>query len=337
MLFLVTGATGFLGSNITRALIARGHQVRALVRANSAAAQSVPPEVEITVGDLLDTDALSEFFNVENPTELIVLHCASYVSLNPEWDSRVYETNVTGTQNIVDQCLKHNVKKLVYVSSTGAIPELPHGQKIAEVDHLDPERVIGCYSQTKAMATQLVLDAVATTGLDASVVYPSGIFGPNDYGYSFVPTFIIDYTRGKMPIGVGGSFNAVDVRDLAEGIIECAFRGQRGQGYIISNMMVPIPELFEAVRKHAGGPKVKLILPIALVKVIARIAEAISKVSKKPTILTTFTVYNLARNNDFDNTKALQELQINLRPFEETVKDTADWLRSEGKIQAFMP
>jgi dihydroflavonol-4-reductase len=144
---------------------------------------------------------LERLFDVPSGTDLIVLHVASFVTVVPDWNQKVYDVNVTGTKNIIDKCLEHKVKKLVYVSSTGAVPEPSRG-KIKEPDSLNPDLVIGCYAKTKAMATQMVLDAVYKKNLDASIVYPSGICGPNDYAYGFVAQFVINYVRGKCPPGL---------------------------------------------------------------------------------------------------------------------------------------
>jgi dihydroflavonol-4-reductase len=243
----------------------------------------------------------------------------------------VYDVNVTGTKNIIAKCLEHKVKKLVYVSSTGAIPESTHGQ-IKEPDSFDPALVLGCYAKTKAMATQAVLDAAREKGLDASIVYPSGICGPNDFAYGFVAQFVLNYIQGKMPAGIAGSFNSVDVRDLAEGVIACVEKGRRGEGYIMSNSCVGIRELFHLISKHTGSPEVKIILPVPLARIIAFISETAARLMKKSTMFTTYSVYNLARNNDFDCSKAMRELGYQCRPFEETIRDTVEWLESEGKI-----
>jgi dihydroflavonol-4-reductase len=153
--YLLTGAAGFLGSNVSRSLLSQGKNVRALVLEGDKAAVHIPAGVEIVRGDLLDGQSLETFFTVPDGMETVVLHCASFVTVNTEYNQKVFDVNVTGTKNIIDKCLAHGVKKLVYVSSTGAIPELPHGQAIKEVDHFNPDLVRGCYSQTKAQATQL--------------------------------------------------------------------------------------------------------------------------------------------------------------------------------------
>ncbi len=107
------------------------------------------------------------------------------VTINPHFNQKLVDVNVGGTQNIIDKCLEHpECLKMVYVSSTGAIPEQPKGTKITETDHftpIDEKRQVGCYSQTKAIATQAVLDACRDRGLNACVVHPSGITGPKDY------------------------------------------------------------------------------------------------------------------------------------------------------------
>ena len=333
-LYLLTGAAGYLGSNISRKLLESGERVRALVLPGDPAAGHVPEGVEVVSGDLLDLESLERFFAAPEGTEVIVLHCASFVTVNPDPNPKVYAVNVTGTRNILAMCLKRAVKKLVYVSSTGAIPELPNGRTIREVDWFDPKAVVGYYGETKAEATQLVLDAVHEKGLDASIVYPSGIAGPNDFGYSFFATFVIDAAMGKMPAGVQGSFNAVDVRDLADGVIACAEKGGKGEGYIMSNDLVTIREMFQLIARYTGAREVKMILPVWVARALAAVMKIQSKLTGKPALLTSFAIYNLARNNNFSSEKARRELDYRTRPFEETIEDTVNWLREERKIPA---
>ena len=230
--YILTGAAGLLGSNISRQLIEMGETVRALVLKGDPAAKYVPEKAQIIYGDLLDLDSLEELFTVPEDSEVYVIHCASIVTLHPEPNPKVYAVNVDGTQNIIDMCIKHKVKKLVYISSTGAIPELPHGQRIKEVDHFLPtDGLVGYYSITKAEASQKVLDAVHEyPEFDASIVHPSGICGPNDYSFGPVAQIVSQYVAGEMKIGLEGTFNSVDVRDLAAGVIACCEKGRRCGG-----------------------------------------------------------------------------------------------------------
>jgi dihydroflavonol-4-reductase len=290
--------------------------------AGDPAVKRIPPEVDIVTGDLLDPASLEDFFGLSSDSEIILLHIASFVTIVPDWSQKVYDVNVTGTKNIIKKCLEHQVKKLVYVSSTGAIPELPKCQAIKEIDAFDPNAVMGCYQKTKAEATQLVIDAVQDKGLDASIVYPSGICGPGDFAYTFFAQFIIDCANGNMPAGIAGTFNSVDVRDLAEGVIACAEKGRKGEGYIMSNSLVSIQDIFGLIHRFTGVPEIKLVLSVPAAKFLAFFAELVSRITKKPTRLTTFAIYNLARNNNFDCSKAVRELGFKCRPFEKTIQQT---------------
>lgn len=184
-IYLVTGAAGFLGSNICAQLLEQGRKVRALVLPNDKSAKYIPEAVEIVLGNLCDEASLEPFFAVPNGMTSVVIHCASMVTVNPQYSELLMNVNVEGTRNMITKCLAHpECEKMVYVSSTGAIPEAPMGTRIKEVDKFepcDPEKVVGAYSQSKAMATQMVLDSVKVMGLNASVVHPSGILGPLDH------------------------------------------------------------------------------------------------------------------------------------------------------------
>ncbi|MCL2880280.1 MAG: NAD-dependent epimerase/dehydratase family protein, partial [Treponema sp.] len=280
-MYLLTGAAGYLGSNISRSLVAQNKAVRTLVLKGDPAITQVPSEAEIILGDIVDKASVEEFFDVPKDCDIIVIHCASIVTVSPELSEKLLAVNVAGTRNIVNACVQHKVKKLVYISSTGAIPELPRGELIHEINSFDPQLIVGGYGKTKAMATQLVLDAVKTYDLDASIIYPSGISGPNDYGNGYFTNFIIDYYNRKMPAGIKGSFNAVDVRDLADGVIACTEKGRKGEGYIMSNSSVSMRDLFRLISKYTGAPAVKLILPVAAAKLIAFFSSIISRFTKK--------------------------------------------------------
>ncbi len=274
-IYLVTGAAGFLGSHVCDELLERGDCVRALVLPGDRSVKYVPQEVEITEGDLCDTESLERFFAVPEGTETVVIHCASMVTTNAEYNQKLMDINVGGTKNMIDKCLEHSeCRKMVYVSSTGAIPEQPRGTVIREVEQftpIDERRQVGCYSQSKAMATQAVLDACRDRGLKACVVHPSGILGPKDYAVGETTGTVIKIMNGKMPVGM-------------------AYK------------------LAEQMEKKA------------------------EKTGEKP-LMTSFAVYNLARNNRFDYSKAERELGYHTRPYEEMLRDEAEWLVKEGYIE----
>ncbi|GBU06125.1 dihydroflavonol-4-reductase [Faecalimonas umbilicata] len=332
-LYLVTGAAGFLGSHICRQLLDRGESVRAFVLKGDPAVKYIPEKVEIVTGDLCDINSLENFFKVPDDTQTIILHVASMVTVNPDYNQKLMDINVGGTKNIIEKCLEHpECKKMVYVSSSGAIPELPKGQKIREVKQFDSEKVVGWYSKTKAMATQTVLDAVKKEGLNACVVHPSGILGPQDYAIGETTGTIIKIINGEMPVGMRGSFNLCDVRDLAAGCIAAADKGRTGECYILGNEEVTLKEMCELLDKDLHCGTCKLYLPLGLAKLLAKQMEKKAEKTGKKALMTTFSVYNLERNNTFDYSKAKKELGYHTRSYAETLHDEAVWLKEEGKI-----
>ena len=336
-LYLITGAAGFLGGTVCRQLIARGDRVRAFVLPNDPALRFVPEEAEIVEGDLTDRESLERFFTVPEGTEVVVLHIASIVTVNPDYNQKVMDVNVGGTKNIIDLCLSHGVKKLVYCSSTGAIPELPKGQDIREVTYFDETKVLGCYSQSKALATQEVLDAVHHRGLNACVVHPSGIMGPEDYAIGETTSTLIKIINGEMPAGIDGSFNLCDVRDLANGTIAAADKGRCGECYILGNEPVTFKDFSAMVAAESGCKKPGMFLPIFAANLMGSLMEMQAKRKGTKPMMTTFSVYNLARNNRFDSSKAREELGYTTRSYQETIHDEVQWLLKEGKIRSHTP
>ena len=331
--YLVTGAAGFLGGTICRQLIERGDSVRAFVLPGDPAIKYVPQKAEIVEGDLTDMASLEKLFAVEEGTETIVLHIASIVTVNLDYSSKVMEVNVDGTKNIIRLCLSHSeCKKLVYCSSTGAIPEAAMGKAIREVRRFDPDEVVGCYSRSKAMASQAVLDAVHEQGLNACIVHPSGIMGPEDYAIGETTGTLIKIIKGQMPAGIDGSFNLCDVRDLAAGTIAAADKGKAGECYILANEPVSFRDFSRMVSDEAGCKKVGMFLPIWAANMMGGMMEKQAKKKGTKPLMTRFSVYNLARNNKFDSTKAIQDLGYSTRSYRETIHDEIQWLKETGKI-----
>lgn len=334
--YLVTGAAGFLGSNICLQLLEKGCKVRALVLPNDKSVRYIPKAVEVVLGDLTDADSLELFFTVPEGETSVMIHCASMVTVDPSYSEKLMAVNVGGTRNIITKCLAHpECEKMVYVSSTGAIPEAPHGTKIKEVDHFepcDPEKVVGAYSQSKAKASQMVLDAVRVMGLKACIVHPSGILGPNDHALGETSRTLLQIIKGEMPMGMQGSFNLCDVRDLAAGTIAAVDKGRIGECYILANEPVTLKEMCDMLYEECHCQKIKFYLPLNLADKIAQgLEKQAAKTGKKP-LMTTFSVYNLARNNEFDDSKARKELGYTTRPYQETIHDEVQWMMAEGLI-----
>ena len=138
--------------------------------------------------------------------------------------------------------------------------------------------------------------------------------------------------NGEMPAGIKGSFNLCDVRDLAAGCIKALEKGKKGECYILGNKEVTLKEFSRILSIESGCRPLKFFLPLRVANFFAHILEKQTKKNGKKPLLTTFSVYNLARNNTFDYSKAVNELGYSTRPYEETLRDEVTWLRSQGKI-----
>ena len=336
--YLLTGAAGFLGSNICLQLLEKGYKVRALVLPNDKSVKFIPKDVEVVIGDLTDADSLEPFFSVPEGCTSAIIHCASMVTVDPTFSDKLMDVNVGGTRNIITKVLAHpECEKMVYVSSTGAIPEQPHGTPIREVDKFTPvdnRKVVGAYSLSKAIATQMVLDSVKVMGLKACVVHPSGILGPYDHALGETTRTVLQIIKGEMPMGMQGSFNLCVVRDLAAGTIAAIDKGRDGECYILANEPVTLKEICKMLQKECNARKIRIYLPLGFANLLAKMMEMQAAKSGKKPLLTTFSVYNLARNNVFDYSKAQRELGYTTRPYQETIHDEVQWLIEEGLIEA---
>jgi hypothetical protein len=178
----------------------------------------------------------------------------------------------------------------------------------------------------------MVLDAVQVMGLKACVVHPSGILGPNDHAIGETTNTLLQIIKGEMPMGMQGSFNLCDVRDLAAGTIAAVDKGRIGECYILANKTVTLKEMCDMLHKECNAKKIKFYLPLDLAdKIAAGLEKQAEKTGKMP-LMTTFSVYNLARNNEFDCTKAKTELGYTTRSYEETIHDEVQWMIAEGLI-----
>lgn len=331
-LYIVTGAAGNLGSAIVRNLVANGKTVRSFVLRGEEAARHLPEGANVYEGDVTDVSSLDTLFSdIPEDTAVYCIHCAAMVSVSNLVADKIWHVNVDGTQNIIDQCKTHGAR-LIFIGSTGAIPEEPKGTIIREVESFDPNAVIGIYDQTKAASCQLVLDAIHAGEIDGCLILPSGISGPGDYTFGNVAGVIKEYVEGKMPAGVEGTFNCADNRDMAETIVRACKEGRSGESYILGGDQIGMKEVFDILAEHTGLPTIKTILPAGMGKFLGSMSDMAEMVTHKPQRMTSFAVYNLVRNNEFDSSKAMKELGYSPRSMAQSIAEEIDWMISEGIV-----
>ena len=332
VIYLVTGATGYLGNNILRRLITEGKSVRALVLPGDEGARRIPVNVRIYEGDVLNPEDLERFFTVPEDTQIMVIHAAGIVSTTWRYDQRIFAVNVQGTRNVVEQCLRSQVKKLVYISSVHALPELPADRTITESYEFNPQLITGFYGKTKAMASQIVMEAARSGKLHTTLVFPSGLCGPFDYETGYVTQLLLDCAKNRLPAGIEGGYDFVDVRDVAKGVVLACEKGTDGEGYILANRYVSAKEIIRCVQEQTNARPVRYILPVWVARAFLPFFHIYYKLRRKRPLFTRYSLYTLTSNSRFSSEKARRELGFATRPFTETIADTLSWLRDEGKI-----
>ena len=325
--YLVTGATGFLGRAVAEELVRRKAQVHALVLHDDPYTDVLPKEVRTVIGDVCDKSSLSDFF-ADADSRTCVIHCAGIVSVASRPGPRLYQVNVGGTWKVLRQCMEHDVGKMVYVSSVHAIPEKPKGCIISEDCEFSPGLVDGDYAKSKAATTELVFDA-AERGLNASIVFPSGIIGPGDLQGGSFTSMAKSFLSGKLPFAVRGGYDFVDVRDVARGILACSESGEPGKGYILSGCYVTIRRMLQLVGKAAKLKYRSICLPLGLARLAAPYYERRSLRERKPLFFTPYSVSVLASNGQFSHAAASERFAYQPRPIEETLGDMTAWLLNQ--------
>ncbi|MCX4269363.1 MAG: NAD-dependent epimerase/dehydratase family protein [Lachnospiraceae bacterium] len=317
--YIVTGITGHLGNTVVRCLRRRGENIIGLLLPDE---KSPFPDIDIVYGDITEKDSLRELFAYAKDS--IVIHCAGKVSISSFDGLEMWNTNVVGTHNMVDLAMEYGVRKFIYVSSVHAIPEKPNGLGISEITDFRPENVVGDYAKTKSSATAYVLEAFLK-GLPACIVHPSGIIGPYDPGWGQMSAVLQLYLKKRLPIGVDGGYDFVDVRDVAKGIVSCCENGKAGECYILSGHYYSVKTFLELAAKEVSGQAPRLYLPLKPADSLAALWEKISHKFGKTSVFTPYSLYTLGSNSNFTHKKASSELHYTVRDREETVRDMVRW------------
>ncbi len=325
---LVTGARGHIGKVLVKLLYDSGfHDLRLMVQNGGDSSYIEPYAKEIVRCDIRDAQAVDDA--VRGCTD--VFHLAGYIHMSGTDKQKLSDINVGGVKNIVDACLKHGVRRLVYVSSIHAlIPSA--GNSIEETVNPDLSLCGDEYSRTKLAATLEVMDACENRGLNAVTVYPTGVIGPYDYRTSMTGIMFKKYirARGIQPC-FAGKYDFVDVRDVADGIIRAWQRGGKGEGYILSGEECTISRMIKLIGRCMGRDLKTVDLPVFVIRAAAGILSVYYRLAQKTPIITRETVDVVTSGVKISNEKAKTELGLCPRSLEETMRDTVKWHNENEK------
>jgi len=319
-MILVTGASGHVGNVLVRELVNAGEKVRALVLPQEKTNSIDGLDIEYVEGNVLDPDSLDRAMQgIER-----VYHLAGIISICPGQEDIMYRVNVHGTRNVANAALKAGVKRMVHVSSIHALKPLPHGITIDETAPIAIDRPLGTYDRTKAEGTLMILDAVKR-GLDAVIVCPTGIIGPNDYLKSEMGQTILNFTHRKLHMLIDGAYDFVDVRDVAKGIILAMNHGRTGEIYILAGNHIKINEIKAITQNITGIHTPAVILPYKIARALSKVMEQFYRVTHTTPRFTSYALETVNNNSIVSYANAQRELGYTPRPLRETIRDIIDW------------
>lgn len=329
---IVTGCTGYVGNVLTKKLLQEHVRVIGLARDQKKVQrvfQNNLPE-KIVYGDILNKKDLSQLFPYDD-VEYVVIHTVAYVTIGEGNKKDLFDITVQGTQNIIDEAIKHPIKKFLQISSTEAI-----SKKVQLNEDLSNYIPSACnkkgYSLAKSQADEVVLKAVKSHDLNASLLLLAGVLGPGDYSYTHMTQVMCDFFNGKLPASIHGGYNDFDIRDLADVLLNIINNSKKGKSYVFANKPDKINEVLEIIAKKYNK-KMPPTLPLWVAYIGLPFLYLESKIRKKRPLYTLSSLASLKENTNFPIKKSEEEFGYHPRPLRNTVCDHMEFLKEIGEIK----
>jgi dihydroflavonol-4-reductase len=326
MKVLITGATGFVGAAVARAVAATGADVRVLVRQDSELGNLDGLAVEHVHGDLRNPDSLRRA--LAGCRQLY--HVAAHYALWARDPSVFYDVNVTGTRLLMEAARDAGIQRIVYTSTIGAIG-LPEGGGLGtEQTPVSLVQKAGDYKRSKFLAEQEVL-ALARAGLQVVIVNPSAPVGERDIKPTPTGQVIVDFMKGRMPAYIDTGMNLIDVDDVAVGHVRAMERGRPGERYILGNRNLMLRDIFELLSKLTGIPAPTIKLPRLAILPLAYLNKWLADyVTHRPPRIPLEGVKMAKYKMHYDCSKAARELGLPQPPIEIALEKAVRWFRDHG-------
>jgi dihydroflavonol-4-reductase len=324
---LVTGATGFVGAAVARALEEAGWQVRVLARRGSDRSNLENLALEVAEGDLADSISLDRA--LEGCTALF--HAAADYRLGARDPQQLYRTNVEGTRNILQAARQAGVARTVYTSSVATIGIPPDGSPGNERSAVEISHMIGHYKRSKYLAEEVVREA-ARMGMPVVIVNPSTPVGPGDIKPTPTGQLILDAASGRMPAYVDTGLNIVHVDDVAAGHLLAFERGKAGERYILGGEDMTLQAILAQIAQLAHRKPPRIRLPYAAVLPVAYLAEGFARITGRSGRVTLEGVRMSRKRMFFSSEKARRELGYRWRPPLAAFEDAMRWFRERGVL-----
>ena len=324
----LTGATGFLGSHVARALAAQGANLRLLVRSTSNLKNLEGINAESVVGDLRDSGSLEKSMQGCEA----VFHVAADYRLWLRDPAEMYRSNVEGTRAILDAARKNKVRCVVYTSSVATIGFTANGRPADEDSPVALADMIGHYKRSKFMAEQLALEA-GRAGLRVVTVNPTTPVGEQDIKPTPTGRIVVDFLKRKFPAYVETGLNLVDVRECARGHIAALEKGRSGERYILGGENLTLKKILDKLGAISGLPSPTVKLPYFVAYIAGAVDEAISgRLLNREPRATVETVRMGKKKMWATSDKAERELGWKIIPADDALRRAVEWFRANGYV-----
>ncbi|HXR91350.1 MAG TPA: hopanoid-associated sugar epimerase [Steroidobacteraceae bacterium] len=324
---LVTGATGFVGSAVARALLQAGWQVTALVRPKADLRNLRGLGADLAAGDLADRASLDRAL----AGCAALFHVAADYRLGARNPEELYRTNVEGTRNIMEASRRAGTGRVVYTSSVATIGLPADGTPGTEETPSTVADMIGHYKRSKFLAEEVAREA-ARSGMAVIIVNPSTPVGPGDVKPTPTGQMVMDAAAGRMPAYVDTGLNIVHVDDVAAGHLLAFERGRPGERYILGGQDMSLREILIEIARLTGRKPPRIRLPTSVVLPIAYAAELVARVTGVPNRVTVEGVRMARKRMFFSSDKAARELGYRWRPPAQAFEDAVLWFREQGLL-----
>ncbi|MGV8075217.1 MAG: hopanoid-associated sugar epimerase [Syntrophobacteraceae bacterium] len=321
----ITGATGFIGHHVARVLLEKGWSVRALRRANSEGPFVDCGDIEWRPGDIRDYDLVRRAMAGCNA----VFHVAADYRLWAKNPRDIYESNVSGTENVLAAALSNRVDRVIYTGSVGALGLNRDGTPADESVPVTLNDMVGHYKRSKFLAERKAEEFVKR-GLPLVIVNPSTPVGPGDHKPTPTGKIIVDFLNRKMPAYLDTGLNLIDVRDVAHGHLLALERGANGGKYILGCRNLTLAEIFQLLEKISGNPAPRFRLPYTPILILSLFNNLLSKITGREPLIPSEGVRMARKFMFFDASKALRELGLPQTPIEVALSDAVAWFRENG-------
>jgi len=324
---LLTGGTGFLGSAVARALVARGHEVVVLARPETPRRVLEGVPVAFSPGDLTDPASLA--LALRGCDALV--HCAADYRIFVPDPERMRAVNVAGTEALMQAARRAGLRRIVHVSSVATLKPREDGRPATEMDAATIDEAIGPYKKSKTEAERLVERMVLEGGLQATIVLPSTPIGPRDRRPTPTGRIIVEAARGRMPAYVETGLNLVHVDDCAAGVVAALEHGAIGQRFILGGQDVRLAELIAHIGQRYGHRRA-IRLPRGPLFPVAWLTERVARLTGAEPMLTLDGLRMAGHSMFFSAERARTELGFTARPWQAAVDDALDWFTAEGML-----